>query len=86
MTASTDELVDGSLAPRSIVGGAAVCEGDVGARAPVRASRRVSFLASGANDSTAQLLRGAYQSPILVQGQPAERQERRVEIVLSELS
>jgi hypothetical protein len=49
-------------------------------------SRRVSFLASAGNDSCARLLRGQYQSPILVQWQPAERQERRVEVVLSELT
>jgi hypothetical protein len=48
-------------------------------------SRRVSFLASG-DGTAAQLVRGTYQSPILVQWQPAERQERRVDIVLSELS
>jgi thiamine phosphate synthase YjbQ (UPF0047 family) len=50
-------------------------------------SRRVSFLAAGeAPDAAAKLLRGTYQSPILVQWQSPERQERRVDIVLSELS
>lgn len=52
-------------------------------------SRRVSFLATGDSaDGVAriQMLRGTYQSPILVQWQSAERQERRVEIVVSELS
>ena len=49
-------------------------------------SRRVSFLASSKSDNAAALVRGQYQSPILVQWQPAERQERRVDVVLSELS
>jgi thiamine phosphate synthase YjbQ (UPF0047 family) len=50
-------------------------------------SRRVSFLAAGeAAGSGARLLRGTYQSPILVQWQSPARQQRRVEIVLSELS
>lgn len=50
-------------------------------------SRRVSFLAAGNSDTEgAKLLRGTYQSPILVQWQSPERQQRRVEIVLSELS
>jgi hypothetical protein len=50
-------------------------------------SRRVSFLAaSDAKVGPARLVRGTYQSPILVQWQPAERQERRVELVLSQLT
>ncbi len=49
-------------------------------------SRRVSFLASAEAAGSARLVRGTYQSPILVQWQPAERQERRIEEVLSELS
>jgi thiamine phosphate synthase YjbQ (UPF0047 family) len=50
-------------------------------------SRRVSFLAAGETPTAgATLLRGTYQSPILVQWQSPERQQRRVEIVLSELS
>jgi hypothetical protein len=50
-------------------------------------SRRVSFLAAGdSGTATPRLVRGTYQSPILVQWQPAERQERRVEIVLSQLT
>jgi thiamine phosphate synthase YjbQ (UPF0047 family) len=49
-------------------------------------SRRVSFLASSQSDHAAQLIRGQYQSPILVQWQPAERQERRLDVVLVELS
>jgi hypothetical protein len=49
-------------------------------------SRRVSFLAASESDtSSARVLRGTYQSPILVQWQPAERQERRIDIVLTEL-
>ena len=50
-------------------------------------SRRVSFLATAnASESGARLVRGTYQSPILVQWQPAERQERRVEIVITQLT
>jgi hypothetical protein len=49
-------------------------------------SRRVSFMASAKSANAATLVRGQYQSPILVQWQPAERQERRVDVVLSELS
>ena len=49
-------------------------------------SRRVSFLAAcDSQQAAARVVRGTYQSPILVQWQPAERQERRVEIVLSQL-
>jgi thiamine phosphate synthase YjbQ (UPF0047 family) len=49
-------------------------------------SRRVSFLASADAERGARLVRGTYQSPILVQWQPAERQSREVEIVLVQLS
>jgi thiamine phosphate synthase YjbQ (UPF0047 family) len=49
-------------------------------------SRRVSFLAATEGGGTARLLRGTYQSPILVQWQSPERQERRIDVVLSELS
>ena len=50
-------------------------------------SRRVSFLAAGdGSQPIPKLLRGTYQSPILVQWQSPERQERRVDVVLSELS
>ena len=50
-------------------------------------SRRVSFLAAGEEAySRATLLRGTYQSPILVQWQSPAHRERRVDIVLSELS
>jgi hypothetical protein len=49
-------------------------------------SRRVSFLAAADAQNGARLVRGTYQSPILVQWQPAERQARRIEIVLSRLS
>jgi thiamine phosphate synthase YjbQ (UPF0047 family) len=50
-------------------------------------SRRVSFLAAhdAASDS-ARLVRGTYQSPILVQWQAAERQQRRLDIEIVELS
>jgi thiamine phosphate synthase YjbQ (UPF0047 family) len=50
-------------------------------------SRRVSFLAAAdATQGPPRLIRGTYQSPILVQWQSAARQERRVDIVLAELS
>ena len=50
-------------------------------------SRRVSFLASfDAEHAGARLVRGTYQSPILVQWQPAERQERHIDIVITQLS
>jgi hypothetical protein len=50
-------------------------------------SRRVSFLAAGDTaEGGPQLLRGTYQSPILVQWQSPVRQERRIDIVVSELS
>jgi len=50
-------------------------------------SRRVSFLAGGKDcPDGVRMLRGTYQSPILVQWQPAERQERHVEVVLTELT
>lgn len=49
-------------------------------------SRRVSFLAAcAAGHSNPQVLRGTYQSPILVQWEPAERQTRQVHISLTEL-
>jgi hypothetical protein len=49
-------------------------------------SRRVTFLASrDEGKSTPELLHGTYQSPILVQWQPAESQTRHVHISLSEL-
>jgi thiamine phosphate synthase YjbQ (UPF0047 family) len=50
-------------------------------------SRRVSFLAArDGNHAAAQVLRGTYQSPILVQWQPAERQERRLDVSIVQLS
>ena len=49
-------------------------------------SRRVSFLAAGDTDHDApQVQRGIYQSPILVQWQPAENQTRHIDIQLTEL-
>ena len=50
-------------------------------------TRKVSFLAGpdGAH-SAARVLRGTYQSPILVQWQAAERQERRLDISIVQLS
>jgi hypothetical protein len=50
-------------------------------------SRRVSFLAAAdAEHPAARVLRGRYQSPILVQWQSAERQARRLQVVLVRLS
>ncbi len=50
-------------------------------------SRRVSFLAApDPGHAGARVVRGTYQSPILVQWQTAERQERRLEIVIVQLS
>jgi thiamine phosphate synthase YjbQ (UPF0047 family) len=50
-------------------------------------TRKVSFLA-GPDDShaAARIIRGTYQSPILVQWQSAERQERRLDISIVHLS
>jgi hypothetical protein len=50
-------------------------------------SRRVSFLAAAdAGQAAARLVRGTYQSPILVQWESAERQTRRLDVVLVQLS
>lgn len=49
-------------------------------------SRRVSFLAAPGGGSAATLVRGTYQSPILVQWKPATRQARQVDIVVVQLS
>ncbi|HEY7790844.1 MAG TPA: hypothetical protein VIC33_10055 [Vicinamibacterales bacterium] len=50
-------------------------------------SRRVSFLATAEPGRTApRLVRGTYQSPILVQWKSATRQARRVDIVIVQLS
>jgi hypothetical protein len=50
-------------------------------------SRRVSFLAGSDRQSNVPvMLRGTYQSPILVQWQPAEKQERRMDIVVVQFS
>jgi hypothetical protein len=50
-------------------------------------SRRVSFLAATEpGQSTPRVVRGTYQSPILVQWMPAEGQERRLDISIVELS
>lgn len=49
-------------------------------------SRRVNFLATtDASHVTPQLLRGTYQSPILIQWKPAEKQTRHIDIQLTEL-
>jgi len=50
-------------------------------------SRRVSFLATiSPGCPTARMVRGTYQSPILVQWQPAVAQTRRLKISITELS
>jgi thiamine phosphate synthase YjbQ (UPF0047 family) len=50
-------------------------------------SRRVSFLATpDATSGAARLVRGAYQSPILVQWQSADHQERRLDVAIVQLS
>jgi len=50
-------------------------------------TRRVSFLAGpDGSHSSARILRGAYQSPILVQWQSADRQERRLDLSIVQLS
>jgi thiamine phosphate synthase YjbQ (UPF0047 family) len=50
-------------------------------------SRRVSFLAGRDGDSgPARMLRGTYQSPILVQWEPAVGQQRRLDISIVQLS
>ena len=50
-------------------------------------SRRISFMAAkDETTGTARVVRGTYQSPILVQWQPAEGQERHLQIVVSALS
>jgi thiamine phosphate synthase YjbQ (UPF0047 family) len=50
-------------------------------------SRRVSFLATQEpGHTTARVVRGTYQSPILVQWQTAEGQERRLDISIVQLS
>jgi hypothetical protein len=50
-------------------------------------TRKVSFLASpDGTGSAARVVRGTYQSPILVQWQAAERQERRLDISIVHLS
>jgi thiamine phosphate synthase YjbQ (UPF0047 family) len=48
-------------------------------------SRRVSFLASCDGGSEPKLIRGTYQSPILVQWQSAEKQTRNIDITIVEL-
>ena len=49
-------------------------------------SRRVSFLATGDSPGMPpRLVRGTYQSPILVQWKAAERRTRRITIKLVEL-
>jgi hypothetical protein len=50
-------------------------------------TRKVSFLAGpDGTHAAARVIRGTYQSPILVQWQAAERQERRLDISIVHLS
>ena len=50
-------------------------------------TRRVSFLAAAESGaSSASVVRGTYQSPILVQWMPAEKQERRLDLSIVQLS
>ena len=50
-------------------------------------SRRVSFLATcEEGQGASQLVRGPYQSPILVQWQSAERQARNVDVTIVEIT
>jgi thiamine phosphate synthase YjbQ (UPF0047 family) len=50
-------------------------------------SRRVSFLATCDEDQTSsQVTRGPYQSPILVQWQSAEGQSRNIDVTINELT
>src|SRR5438876_4321505 len=48
-------------------------------------SRRVSFLATSDGGNVSRLIRGTYQSPILVQWQSAEKQARNMDITIVEL-
>jgi len=49
-------------------------------------SRKVTFLATDeCGDGRPRLVRGTYQSPILIQWKPAERQARRIVIAVSQL-
>ena len=65
-----------------------VGEGHVGAGAPVppHRARSASWRRATATIPGRASLRGTYQSPILVQWQPAERQERRLDISIVQLS
>jgi hypothetical protein len=50
-------------------------------------ARKISFLATDPDGAGhARLIRGAYQSPILVQWRQAERQTRRLQITIAQLS
>src|SRR5579883_1640902 len=49
-------------------------------------SRRVSFLASCDGGTVPEIVRGIYQSPILVQWQSAEKQTRNIDINIVELT
>jgi hypothetical protein len=48
-------------------------------------SRRVTFLASCDDGNVSQLIRGTYQSPILVQWQSVEKQTRNIDVSIVEL-
>ena len=78
------QLADGGAAARPGIVRAAGGQGDVAAGAPLPALAPRQLPAAGGRQSKARprSLRGTYQSPILVQWQSAERQERRIDIVL----
>ena len=82
------EFADGSAAAGPVVVRAAGGQGDVGAGAPVPAlaARQLPGRLATRSNGAARSLRGTYQSPILVQWQPAERQERHLDIVVVQLS
>ena len=65
-----------------------VGEGHGGAGAAVHphAAGQLPRRRATATTPAARVLRGTYQSPILVQWQPAERQERRLDISIVQLS
>ena len=55
--------------------------------APSQIARAVAAAAGSDRQSNVPvMLRGTYQSPILVQWQPAEKQERRIDIVVVQFS
>ena len=82
------ELADGGARPRPVVVRAAVREGDGGAGAALHAvaTGQLPRRSATAVTARARVLRGTYQSPILVQWQPAVGQARRLDISIVKLS